>query len=172
MIAVIFQCFIILLVFVLLVIIYCLVDVNQQLTLRNKAQEAEIDSLRYRNQVLLNQTGDDLICWSNEDNKNIEIILDIVPERNVVISGRDLQHIYNARFKQGRNGDKIDTVPLELEHNQCTNKRFDGMYREHVNELRDVAVAFHDAGQLRARISDKVLSFRDKLNKLQTGKTP
>lgn len=168
MIAAIFEGSLILLVFVLMLSLHRMNRTNDKLRQQVWQVQAENASLAYRNEVLLGRAGVDMICWAKEDNENLDVIKSIPPERTVIISATDLYNIYSTRYTQGVR-EANPNAPVAQHFVRCTDNKFDGMYRDHVNELRDIAIQFHGAGQLRARISDKVLGFRDNLNAVQHG---
>lgn len=126
----------------------------------------EINFLNGQKLVLLDAAGKDVLLWNQEDNRNLDQIARIMPSKTIIISGADLYVIYSERYSQGRDD---HAGIINHVYPQCCDKAYDGLYRDHVNELTQIAKEFKDMGQLRARIADNVINFRNRMGRMQGG---
>lgn len=125
----------------------------------------DVSHLEGQREILMSTVGPDVVLWTSRDNGNLELIPKIPPEKTVVISATDLHVISVNRYAAGlqENNWTINSYP------QCGDKAYDGLYRDHVNDLTQVAKDFHGLGQLRSRVADKVINFRHRIAAMQNG---
>lgn len=94
-----------------------------------------------------------IYLWNKYDNNHLGIIHSFSPDRRILINGRQLQDVYS------------NSIPIDKA--ELLNNQYDGLYRDHINDLRDIALKFHNTQQLRANIANSVLTFRGVLNQKQ-----
>lgn len=169
MISIIFEVCLLLVIFVLMLTIW-----RMGVRARERAEELEQLSFSVAGQqnqvdVMKAYVCDDVLIWYAENNDRLDEVPVIDDAAVILIKGEHLKMMYEKRWNEGYalgHANSFNGTNFQV---PATSNTLDGHYRDHVNELREIAIHFHNQGQLRARIADKVMGFRQNLCELQKG---
>jgi hypothetical protein len=152
-------------------------------------QEAYYQTLLHQNEVLKSYMDDRHMVWNIELTPSALATMQDRVSMVVLMNGQEALEIWDGRYEMGyqagrnsagfvngpvprprpkREGDTSNVVKLNA---ALSDKRYDGDYREHVNELTNIAVRFAGTQQLRSRLASQVFNFREYLKKRENGQT-